>query len=191
MKIIQDLLGSLFGSKAKPNAPAPKTAPNAPAPKPATKSAGVSQPPALPEQAEKSVENGQLVIARLPAYDPARDSAYMYSHLTAQEKEILKQVTKVVVGKNEFFMLTQDGERAYAVPYTEIGSLYHQQRAAPVHIFGLKGGTLRDRIPFPSWTRKFNPEIIAAIASHAGLEEKKYSQSFRDETVETSYYGRK
>ena len=167
----------------------PKTPPQA-----KSKFSGVSQPPKLPDYAEKTSEGEELIVSCLPAYDPAKDHRLTKStgrYFSDAEKELLKGVIKIIVAKDAFFMANEEGKRVYEIRYEAIDKIMHRERAKPVFIYALNKESYSDRIPFPTWSSKFDRDILEAIAERANLEEKITKQEFRGTTIESSYYGRK
>lgn len=144
--------------------------------------------PILPK-AEKILEGEKLIISRLPAYDPEKDS--FLSRFNPAEKEIIKNITQLVVDIEELFMVDEEGKRVYEIRYEEIDKIMHRERANPVFIYALNKKSYSDRIPFPTWSSKFDSDILEVIAERANLEEKITTQEFRGTTVKSSYYGRK
>ena len=143
------------------------------------------------QYAKKTKDSVKLIVSRLPAYNPKNDDHLTNrtdSYFYESEKELLKEVTRMIVAEDEFYMEDKKGKRIYEIRYDKIDKIMHKQRGKPVYIYAIDKKGFSDRIPFPTWSSTFEQDILETIAERAHLEEQIELQEFRGATI---YYGRK
>ncbi len=154
------------------------------APRPKSKFAGVSQPPKLPDYAEKTSEAGKLIISRLPAYDPKRDRSTFFN----EAREMNEKGWQLIVDTETISLLDAESNQLYQAKYTDIHSL-------DGHRFRVAGGYL----PIPTWATTIEKTLKDTIIERADLVKIKTTKIVGERTpggmvdreIETYYYGRK
>ena len=170
------LAGALFRELQKNN--------NAPRSHTRTTISGKIEPQAI--KTYKSANS--LCISRLPSYDPEADQLWKLRYV-GKDIEKLKQVVEIVLDNEGFYMTDNRGNRLYEVKYDDI--LTFNPDLKTTISTKSQGNETRETIAIPPWVSEFKSEIDDTIIKRANLEKHTFTDTFRNETIERSFYGKK
>ena len=151
--------------------------------RPKSKFAGVSQPPPLPDYAEKKIEGEKIIFTRLPAYNPKND----YYKFSGAAREINENGWQLIANVETISLLDTDDNQLYQVKYADITSLRDD------YIW-----VNQQKFPVPRWAQMLDKTLHATIIERANLVKiktttivgERTSGGIVDREIEVSYYGR-
>ena len=106
-----------------------------------------------------------------------------------EEKEIITTVEKIVLDKEEIYLLDDIGNRVSETKYDNIYCV-RKNTGRHLNVIILDKSQGKD-FSLPSWSAKYNNKMLKMLSKRANLGEAEYTDFMRNEPMTTTYYRQK